>query len=156
MLNRYIDAFRTPTGEGLLNCYGLCAKEQKEWKYNFQTRIEADSIYDLIKDDLTEKDKEKIDINRRIFLGDYIIMEVTKEKILEIINDIVQNETINSEQYDEDLSKFGMDSIRFIQIIISLEDVFECEVPDVNLILTQMNTINKIYDVLISIKSNNK
>lgn len=46
-------------------------KEQKEWKYNFQTRIEADSIYDLIKDDLTEKDKEKIDINRRIFLGDY-------------------------------------------------------------------------------------
>jgi hypothetical protein len=71
MLNRYIDAFRTPTGEGLLNCYGLCAKEQKEWKYNFQTRIEADSIYDLIKDDLTEKDKEKIDINRRIFLGDY-------------------------------------------------------------------------------------
>ena len=83
-------------------------------------------------------------------------MEVTKEKILEIINDIVQNETINSEQYDEDLSKFGMDSIRFIQIIISLEEVFECEVPDVNLILTQMNTINKIYDVLISIKSNNK
>lgn len=71
MLNRYIDAFRTPTGEGLLNCYGLCAKEQKEWKNNFQTRIEADSIYDLIKDDLTEKDKEKIDINRRIFLGDY-------------------------------------------------------------------------------------
>lgn len=55
----------------MLNCYGLCAKEQKEWKYNFQTRIEADSIYDLIKDDLTEKDKEKIDINRRIFLGDY-------------------------------------------------------------------------------------
>ena len=83
-------------------------------------------------------------------------MEVTKEKILEIINDIVQNETINSEQYDEDLSNFGMGSIRFIQIIISLEDVFECEVPDVNLILTQMNTINKIYDVLISIKSNNK
>lgn len=83
-------------------------------------------------------------------------MEVTKEKILEIINDVVQSEPINSEQYDEDLSKFGMDSIRFIQIIISLEDVFECEVPDVNLILTQMNTINKIYDVLISIKSDNK
>ena len=58
------------------------------------------------------------------------------------------------EQCEDDLLEYGMDSIRFIQIIVSLEEEFECEVPDSKLILVEMNTINKIYDVLISIDSN--
>ena len=69
VLQQYVEAFRTPEGETLLNCYGLCAKEQKEWKCDFKTRLEAENLYDLIKDDLTEKDKEKIAINKRVFLG---------------------------------------------------------------------------------------
>ena len=28
LLRRYTEAFRTPEGEALLNCYGLCEKEQ--------------------------------------------------------------------------------------------------------------------------------
>ena len=28
ILEKYIEAFRTPEGEGLLNCYGLCAAEE--------------------------------------------------------------------------------------------------------------------------------
>lgn len=69
ILKQYMEAFRTPEGEALLNCYGLCAKERKEWKCDFKTRLEADNLYDLIKDDLTEKDHEKIAINKRIFMG---------------------------------------------------------------------------------------
>lgn len=69
ILNQYIEAFRTPEGEALLNCYGLCAKERKEWNCDFKTRLESDNLYDLIKDDLTEKDHEKIAINKRIFMG---------------------------------------------------------------------------------------
>ena len=69
ILKQYIEAFRTPEGEALLNCYGLCAKEQKEWKCDFKTRLEADNLYELIKDDLTEKDQDKIAINKRIFMG---------------------------------------------------------------------------------------
>lgn len=69
VLRQYIEAFRAPEGEALLNCYGLCAKERKEWKYDFKTRLEADNLYELIKNDLTEKDKEKISINKRIFMG---------------------------------------------------------------------------------------
>ena len=69
ILKKYIDAFRTPEGEALLNGYGLCTKERKEWKCDFQARLEADDLYQLIKDDLTEKDHEKIAINKRIFLG---------------------------------------------------------------------------------------
>lgn len=70
ILKQYIETFRTAEGEKLLNCYGLCAKEQKEWKCDFKTRLELDNLYDLIKDDLTDKDKAKITINKRIFMGD--------------------------------------------------------------------------------------
>ena len=69
IFKQYIEAFRTPEGEALLNCYGLCAKERKEWKCDFKTRLDADNLYDLIKDDLAEKDREKIAINQRIFMG---------------------------------------------------------------------------------------
>ena len=68
-LRQYIEAFRTPEGEALLNCYGLCKKEQKEWNCDFRARLDAENLYDFIKNDLTEKDKEKILINKRIFLG---------------------------------------------------------------------------------------
>ncbi len=69
ILKQYIEAFRTPEGEALLNCYGLCEKERREWKCDFKTRLDSDHLYELIKDDLTERDKEKIAINKRIFLG---------------------------------------------------------------------------------------
>ena len=68
-LKQYIEKFKTPEGEALLNCYGLCTKERKEWKYDFKTRLETDNLYELIKDDLTQKDQEKIAINKRIFMG---------------------------------------------------------------------------------------
>lgn len=64
-----IEAFRTPEGEMLLNCYGLCSKERREWRYDFFTRLETDNLFSLIKYDLSEKDKDKININKRIFLG---------------------------------------------------------------------------------------
>lgn len=80
--------------------------------------------------------------------------EITKEKIVEIININMENAEILIEQAEEDLSNLGMDSIAFIRIIVSLEEEFECEVPDSKLLLTEMNTVNKIYEVLTSIESN--
>ena len=41
-----------------------------------------------------------------------------------------------------------MDSISFIQTIVSLEEEFECEIPDSKLLISEMNTVNKIIDVL--------
>lgn len=70
ILKQYIEAFRTLEGEALLNCYGLCAKERKEWKCDFKTRLASDNLYDLLKDHLTEKDRDKIAINKRVFIGD--------------------------------------------------------------------------------------
>ena len=79
--------------------------------------------------------------------------DVTKEKIFEIVNANIENGILNFGEYDADLSELGMDSVHFIQIIVSLEEIFDCEVPDSKLLLVEMNTINKIYDVLTSIES---
>lgn len=79
--------------------------------------------------------------------------DVTKEKILDVVNTNLESETgiVTTKQYDDDLTELGMDSIHFIQIIVSLEEVFECEIPDSKLLLTEMNTVNKMFEVLMSI-----
>ena len=108
-----------------------------------------------------------------------MMQEITIEKITDIVNTTLKRNddllTDNSdkiysksnnlsfgkiidtnviEQLDENLADFGVDSIVFIQIIVCLEEQFECEIPDEKLIFSEMNTINKIYMVLKDIKSN--
>ena len=70
VLDDYIEAFKTQEGIDLLNCYGLNDSERREWKYNFSTRLNSKNVYELIKNDLTEKDLKKININRRAFLNE--------------------------------------------------------------------------------------
>ena len=74
--------------------------------------------------------------------------EVTKEGILDIINNAIDGDAIDPEQLDDDLAELGMDSIKFIQIIVEIEETFECEIPDSKLIITELNTVQKIFDVL--------
>lgn len=73
--------------------------------------------------------------------------EITKEEILEIVNS-VQDMEVTVDQCDNDLLELGLDSIKFIQIIVSLEETFECEIPDEKLLLTEMNSVNKMLEVL--------
>lgn len=82
--------------------------------------------------------------------------EITKEKILEIVNSVQDMEaTVN--QCDDDLLELGLDSIKFIQIIVSLEEAFECEIPDEKLLLTEMNSVNKMLEVLqLAVSESNK
>lgn len=69
ILKQYIDAFRTLEGEVLLNNYGLCTMERKEWRCDAKTRLESDNLYSFIEKDLTDKDIKKIEINKRVFGG---------------------------------------------------------------------------------------
>ena len=73
--------------------------------------------------------------------------EIAKERILEIVNS-VQDMEVTVDQCDDDLLELGLDSIKFIQIIVSLEETFECEIPDEKLLLTEMNSVNKMFEVL--------
>ena len=67
ILETLIDIFKSQEGIELLNCYGLNDLERREWRYDFKTRLNSPSMYELIKDDLTENDLTKIEINRRAF-----------------------------------------------------------------------------------------
>ena len=71
-----------------------------------------------------------------------------QDKILEIINNNMENIDIKPEQGDYDLSLLGMDSIIFIHIIVVLEEVFDIEVPDEYLLISEMGTLNKIISVV--------
>jgi len=68
ILKEYIDLFKTSEGECLLNCYGLNENERHVWRYDFRTRLESNNVFDLINDDLSDKDIEKITLNKRVFL----------------------------------------------------------------------------------------
>ena len=72
----------------------------------------------------------------------------------EIVNTNIENGAVTVEQYDSELSKLGMDSIQFIRSIVSLEQEFEYEVPDSKLLLTEMNTISKMTDVISAVLDN--
>ena len=70
------------------------------------------------------------------------------DEILNIINLNLPNIEISRNHFGDDLSVLGLDSLTFIQIVVELEDKFSCEIPDSKLILSEMNTVNKIITVL--------
>lgn len=74
--------------------------------------------------------------------------------ILEIINFQIEDVTIQMNQIDEDLASLGVDSIKFIQLVVALEETFEIEFPDEYLIPIEMGTVNKISNIVLTILKN--
>ena len=73
--------------------------------------------------------------------------EVTLEGVLRVIN-LLDNIEVSNEQLDESLPDLGMDSISFIQIVVGLEEAFDCEIPDSKLLISEMDTVQKMIDLL--------
>lgn len=79
---------------------------------------------------------------------------VTLKQVIEIVNSSIYDTPektdnnnillVDETMTENDLTQFGMDSISFIKMIVSLEEVFECQIPDEKLLLTEMNTIIKL------------
>ena len=83
-------------------------------------------------------------------------MESIKEKIIKIVNANLKESNEKSvdiviEQENYDLSQLGMDSISFIRVVVALEEAFEMEIPDEYLLITEMNTISKMADVISAV-----
>ena len=78
---------------------------------------------------------------------------VTIENVLEVVNS-TEKFKITAKQLEENLPDLGMDSIAFIQIIVTLEERFECEIPDEKLLITEMDTVPKMIDVLQALYDN--
>lgn len=74
--------------------------------------------------------------------------DVTVEKVLHILNENIETAEITLKNLEDDLSSIGMDSIGFVNIIVSLEEEFDCEIPDSKLLISEMNTVQKIIDIL--------
>lgn len=66
-------------------------------------------------------------------------------KIIASNIDGVQSSDIH---YKTNLSSIGLDSISFIKVIIDLEEAFECEIPDSKILMSEMDTVEKIYQIL--------
>ena len=79
-----------------------------------------------------------------------------KEEVIKIINEAVEGIDFTEVQADSDLTKLGMDSISFIQVIVQIEETFECEIPDSKLLMAEMNTLNKILNALQEIGAYDK
>ncbi|MEG2110072.1 MAG: acyl carrier protein [Clostridium sp.] len=73
------------------------------------------------------------------------------EKIFNILNENIDELTSNIDSLDQSLDELGMDSITFIKIIVALEEEFDLEIPDKFLLISEMNTPYKIYNILKSI-----
>ena len=79
--------------------------------------------------------------------------EITIEKVIEIIKMNIENVEITQDMLDENLISLGMDSITFVKIIVTLEEEFECEIPDSKLMIGEMDTINKVVQVLKNVET---
>ena len=78
--------------------------------------------------------------------------EIIVEKVIEIIKTNIENAEITDDMLDENLGALGMDSITFVKIIVTLEEEFECEIPDSKLMIGEMDTINKVVQVLKNVQ----
>lgn len=63
---------------------------------------------------------------------------------------------VSEAQHDSDLLSLGLNSIKFVQLILLLEDAFSCLLPDDKLFLSEMRTVNNIYEVIVSVLSGNE
>ncbi len=74
--------------------------------------------------------------------------EIDIQRVLHILNNVIEKYCFTKEQFDDDLTKYGMNSIEFIRVIVALEDEFKIEFPDDYLIFERLNSINKIIQAL--------
>ncbi len=65
-LKPYIGLLETDEGVFLLDKYGLNDAERKQWKVDFETRLNSDDLLPIIKNDLTAQDLKKINYNLEI------------------------------------------------------------------------------------------
>lgn len=77
--------------------------------------------------------------------------KITVNQVLEILNANIGDSQITTAELDTSLINLGMDSITFIQVIIAVEEEFECEIPDEKLMISEMDTVQKMINVLQSL-----
>lgn len=70
------------------------------------------------------------------------------EKVLLVVNANIGDANLTQEDLETNFRELGIDSIAFIQMVVDLEEAFECEIPDSKLLLSELDTVEKIVDLL--------
>ena len=71
-------------------------------------------------------------------------------KILEVVNSVIGDTKITQTEIETDLIENDMDSLKFIRMIVALEEMFNIEMPDDCLVMSELNTVNKIFNIILS------
>lgn len=79
-------------------------------------------------------------------------MKIIEEDIFQILSSIlgVEIDLIKNMNHDEDLATHGMTSISAIQLVVMLEETYEFEFKDEDLLMDRFNTLNKLFGLLAS------
>lgn len=79
-------------------------------------------------------------------------MKIIEEDIYQILSSIldVEIDFIKNMNKDEDLATHGMTSISAIQLVVMLEETYEFEFKDEDLLIDRFNTLNKLFGLLAS------
>lgn len=79
-----------------------------------------------------------------------MMRNVNDEEILRVVNTVLEK-PLSQDQAEAELPTLGIDSITFIRVVVALEEAFDIEIPDEYLLITEMNTLSKMTDVISTV-----
>lgn len=71
-----------------------------------------------------------------------------RETITELIRNVISLDADREIKDDENLIDLGLDSIKTIEIVVELEDGFDIEIDEDDLMLDNFSTISKIIELV--------
>ena len=74
--------------------------------------------------------------------------QITINAVLDILNSIATVSEIPPEQLDIRLSDYGIDSLEYVRVLVMFEEMFDCEVPDSMINLSEYDTPRKLIEAL--------
>ncbi len=77
---------------------------------------------------------------------------MNREAVLHCLAKVLRQpvENLSSIPPEQDLSEIGLDSIRFIELVVALEDEFHLVIRDSDLLFQKFNTLSKVYSMVSS------
>ena len=70
------------------------------------------------------------------------------EEILNIINSILEDEVLTISDVEKELKDIGLDSIKFVLLIVELENRFQIEIPDEYMLYSKMATVLEVCKIV--------
>ncbi len=70
-----------------------------------------------------------------------------ENKVFDIVVELLATEIVQ----DTELDSVGLDSIKFITLVVELEDYFQIEIPNNVLRIKELNTITKITKIIYGV-----